>query len=162
MKDLEEFVSGSGYEGFIIVSFGSVLRGANMSPEMRRSFISTFRRLKQRVIWKWEDETKMTSSADGDAADVLPANVKLVPWLPQQDLLGHPKARLFITHGGLFSKQEAVYHGVPLISIPIFADQFINAQKAHDDGYAIHFNWDKLAEEDALYDAIQQVLNNPR
>ena len=129
---------------------------------MRRSFISTFRRLKQRVIWKWEDETKMTFSADGDAADVLPANVKLVTWLPQQDLLGHPKARLFITHGGLCSKQEAVYHGVPLISMPVFADQFINAQKAHDDGYAIRFDWDKVAEEDALYDAIQQVLNNPR
>jgi len=162
MKDLEEFVNGSGEDGFIIVSFGSILRGANMSPETRRTFISTFSRLKQRVVWKWEDDKKMTSSADGDAADVLPANVKLVRWLPQQDLLGHPKARLFITHGGLFSKQEAVYHGVPLISIPIFADQFINAQKAHDDGYAIHFDWDKVVEEDALYVAIQKVLNNQR
>jgi len=120
-------------------------------------FISTFGRLKQRIIWKWEDETKMASDVD-----MLPANVKLVPWLPQQDLLGHPKARLFITHGGLFSNQEAVYHGVPLISMPVFADQFINAQKAQDDGYAIHFDWDKVLHENALYDAIQQVLNDPR
>ena len=157
MKDLEEFVNGSGEDGFIIVSFGSILRGANMSPETRRTFISTFSRLKQRVVWKWEDETKMSPDAD-----LLPANVKLVPWLPQQDLLGHPKARLFLTHGGLFSNQEAVYHGVPLISMPVFADQFINAQKAQDDGYAIHFDWDKVAQEGALYDAIQQVLNNPR
>ena len=161
MKDLEEFVSGSGYEGFIIVSFGSILRGSNMSPEMRRSFISTFRRLKQRVVWKWEDDKKMTSSTDGDAADVLPANVKLVPWLPQQDLLGHSKCRLFVTHGGLFSNQEAVYHGVPLISIPIYSDQFINAQKAQDDGYAIHFDWDQVSEENALYNAIQKVLSDP-
>lgn len=158
-KDLEEFVNGSGDEGFVIVSFGSVLRGANMSPETRRSFISTFSRLKQRVVWKWEDDSKMSSPESGDH---VPANVKLVPWLPQQDLLGHPKARLLITHGGLFSNQEAVYHGVPLISMPVFADQFINAQKAHDDGYAIYFDWDKVAEEDAFYEAIQQVLNNPR
>ena len=127
-----------------------------MSPETRRTFISTFGRLKQRIIWKWEDETKMSSDVD-----ILPPNVKLVPWLPQQDLLGHPKARLFITHGGLFSNQEAIYHGVPLISMPVFADQFINAQKAQDDGYAIHFGWDKVLQPNAFYDAIQQVLNDP-
>jgi glucuronosyltransferase len=154
---LEEFVSGSGDDGFIIVSFGSILRGANMSPETRRTFISTFSRLKQRVVWKWEDETKMSPDAD-----LLPVNVKLVPWLPQQDLLGHPKARLFINHGGMLSNQEAVYHGVPFVAMPVFADHFINAQKAQDDGYAIYFDWDKVAEEDAFYEAIQQVLNNPR
>jgi glucuronosyltransferase len=157
---LEEFVSGSEDEGFIIVSFGSVLRGANMSPETRRVFMSTFSRLKQRVVWKWEDEMKPSSSPDDD--DLVPSNVKLVPWLPQQDLLGHPKARLFITHGGLCSNQEAVYHGVPLIAMPVFADQFINAQKAHDDGYAIRFEWDKMAQEGALYEVIQQVLNNSK
>ena len=154
---MEEFVSGSGDDGFIIVSFGSILRGANMSPETRRTFISTFSRLKQRVVWKWEDETKMSPDAD-----LLPVNVKLVPWLPQQDLLGHPKARLFINHGGMLSNQEAVYHGVPFVAMPVFADHFINAQKAQDDGYAIYFDWDKVAEEDAFYEAIQQVLNNPR
>ena len=128
----------------------------DMSPEIRRTFITTFSRLKQRVIWKWEDET--TFSTDGD---ILPTNVKLVPWLPQQDLLGHPKCRLFISHGGLFSNQEAVYHQVPLISIPIYSDQFINAQKAQEDGYAIHFDWDLVPVENALYNAIQHVLSNP-
>jgi glucuronosyltransferase len=139
------------------VSFGSILRGANMSPKTRRTFISTFSRLKQRVVWKWEDETKMSPDAD-----LLPVNVKLVPWLPQQDLLGHPKARLFINHGGMLSNQEAVYHGVPFVAMPVFGDHFINAQKAQDDGYAINFDWDKVAQEGALYDAIQQVLNDPR
>ena len=81
--------------------------------------------------------------------------------MPQQDLLGHPKIRLFITHGGLNSKQEAVYHGVPFIVMPVFADQPINAQKAHDDGNAIRLYWDNLTEE-ILYDAIQRILTDPR
>jgi glucuronosyltransferase len=49
-------------------------------------------------------------------------------------ILGHPKIRLLITHGRLNSKQEAVYHGVSFIALSVFADQPINAQKAHDDG----------------------------
>ena len=81
--------------------------------------------------------------------------------MPQQDLLGHPKIRLFITHGGLFSNQEAVYHGVPFIVFPIFADQPLNAQKAHDDGYANRLDLDDITE-DILYEAIHRILTDPR
>lgn len=38
---------------------------------------------------------------------------------------GHKNTKLFITHSGLLSTQESVYHGVPMLGIPIFADQFI-------------------------------------
>jgi glucuronosyltransferase len=152
-RDLESFVEGSGDAGFIIVSFGSILRGADVSDNVRRLFLSTFAKLPQRVLWKWEDKPGVH--------DTIPSNVKLLPWMPQQDLLGHPKIRLFITHGGLNSKQEAVYHGVPFIVMPVFADQPINAQKAHDDGYAIRLDWDNLTE-DILYDAIQRILSDPR
>ncbi|XP_046639071.1 UDP-glycosyltransferase UGT5-like [Daphnia pulicaria] len=150
-KDLESFVDGSGDVGFIIVSFGSVLRGSDISDHVRQLFLSTFSRLPQRIIWKWEEKL--------DETDSIPSNVKLLPWMPQQDLLGHPKIRLLITHGGLNSKQEAVYHGVPFIALPVFADQPINAQKAHDDGYAIRLDWDNLTEE-ILFDAIQRILSN--
>ena len=125
-----------------------------MPDNFRRMFLSTFDRLPQRVLWKWEDKLGSNDSS-------IPPNVKLVPWLPQQDLLGHPKIRLFITHGGLFSNQEAVFHGVPFIVVPIFADQPVNAQKAHDDGYAIRLELDDMTE-DILYDAIHRILTDPR
>ena len=131
-------LDGSGNDGFIIVSFGSILKGAEIPSDIRNIFLSTFARLPQRIIWKWEDKDKL-------AEEAIPANVKLVSWLPRQDLLGHPKARLFITHCGLLSKQEVVYHGVPFIALPVWADQPINAQKAQ--------HWDELTEE-VRYDAI--------
>ncbi|EFX66425.1 hypothetical protein DAPPUDRAFT_64710 [Daphnia pulex] len=152
--DLESFVDGSGDAGFIVLSFGSILKGVEIPGGVRNIFLSTFARLPQRVIWKWEDKGVLP---DG----LIPSNVKLVSWLPQQDLLGHPKARLFITHCGLLSKQEAVYHGVPFIALPVWSDQPINAQKAQEDGYAIKLDWNQLTEE-VLYDAIQLVLNEPR
>ncbi|XP_032786301.2 UDP-glycosyltransferase UGT5 [Daphnia magna] len=152
--DLESFVDGSGDDGFIIVSFGSILKGVEIPDDVRHIFMSTFSRLPQRVIWKWEDKGILSD-------DVIPANVKLVSWLPQQDLLGHPKVRLFITHCGLLSKQEAIYHGVPFIALPVWSDQPINSQKAHDDGYAIRLYWNNLTQE-VLYEAIQLILTDPR
>jgi glucuronosyltransferase len=154
LKDLELFVDGSGDAGFIVLSFGSILKGVEIPGGVRNIFLSTFARLPQRVIWKWEDKGVLP---DG----LIPSNVKLVSWLPQQDLLGHPKARLFITHCGLLSKQEAVYHGVPFIALPVWSDQPINAQKAQEDGYAIKLDWNQLTEE-VLYDAIQRILTDPR
>lgn len=149
-QELESFVNGSADDGVILVSFGSVLRGATIPDHVRQIFLAVFSRLPQRILWKWENQSQP-----------MPANIKLSSWLPQQDLLGHPKVRLFITHGGLLSIQEAVYHSVPLIVLPVFADQPINAKKAHQDGYAIRLDWDHL-NEDILYDAIQQILHNPR
>ena len=133
-----------------------MLRGDGLPKEFRQIFMSTFARLPQRVVWKWEDQTKL-----GEIEELIPPNVKTISWLPQRELLSHPKARLFIFHGGLLSKQETVYHGVPAIFLPINADQPINAQKAEDDGYALRLNWDELTEE-ILYNAVQDILTNPR
>jgi len=71
------------------------------------------------------------------------------------------KARLFITHEGLLSNQEAVFHKVPLIVIPILWDQPFNAQKIHNDGYGILLEWNNLSEE-VLFYAIQEILNNSK
>ncbi|KAK4009085.1 hypothetical protein OUZ56_014222 [Daphnia magna] len=151
--DLETFVNGSGDAGCIIVSFGTYIKNSEIPDDVRRIFLSTFARLPQRILWKWEDDKKIGHR------ESIPSNVKLMPWLPQADLLGHPKMRLFITHGGVNSIQEAVYHNIPLIILPVLVDQPLNAQKAQDDGYAIRLDWDNLTEE-ILFNAIEQILTN--
>ena len=66
----------------------------------------------------------------------LPTNVKLIKWLPQNDLLGHNKTRLFLTHGGANGQFEAVYHAVPMIVFPLFGDQPYNAKRGEYKGFA--------------------------
>ena len=59
----------------------------------------------------------------------LPPSVHVVPWAPQADLLGHPAVRAFLTHAGINSVHEAAYRSVPILCMPLGADQFDNCAK---------------------------------
>ena len=59
----------------------------------------------------------------------LSGNIWLTDWAPQNDVLGHPSVAAFVTQGGTNSIQEAMYHGKPVIVIPLVADQPMNAAK---------------------------------
>ena len=70
-----------------------------------------FRDLKESVILQYNTTAKSNA----------PDNVLAREWLPQNDLLGHAKTKLFISHCGANSQIEALYHAVPIIckcSIP--------------------------------------------
>ena len=88
-------------------------------------------------------------------------NVKLMSWLPQNDILGHPKTRLFIGHAGLNGILESTYHGVPMIVAPFFGDQFYNANTMKQSGLAEVVNlWSMPSEE--FVSLIQKVLSGSR
>ncbi len=93
-------------DGVIYFSFGSVFKAKDMPLERRDMLVKAFGMLKQKVIWKWETEIENK-----------PSNLFLSKWLPQQDILGHPNTRLFITHAGLNSFQEAICHKIPVVSL---------------------------------------------
>lgn len=52
-----------------------------------------------------------------------------------------------MTHGGLLSMYESVYHGVPLVTMPVFCDHDVNAAKAEADGYAFKLELENLTVE---------------
>ncbi|KAL0818830.1 hypothetical protein ABMA28_008150 [Loxostege sticticalis] len=136
--------------GVIYFSMGSILKSREFPEQIKNGLLKVFRGLKQTVIWKFED-----------AIPDLPNNVHLVDWAPQQGILAHPNCILFITHGGLLSTTEALHFGVPLIGIPMFADQFNNVNKAVSKGIALHvkFNYDTPQN---LKVAIEEMLGNQK
>ncbi|CAB1417424.1 unnamed protein product [Pleuronectes platessa] len=81
--------------------------------------------------------------------------------LPQKnDLLGHPKTRLFVAHGGTNGIQEAVYHGVPLVGLPLMFDQPDNFFKMKVRGVAKVMDIATVNRENFL-EALEEVLYEP-
>jgi len=122
-----------------------------MPEQKRQIFLNVFSKLKQRVIWKFESET----------IPDLPPNVMLSKWVPQQDLLGHPKIKMFIMHCGLGGIEESIFHGVPLLGMPFFGDQMFNAKEAANHGFLLKLDWNEMTEE-TLSNAINTLLTDPR
>jgi glucuronosyltransferase len=73
----------------------------------------------------------------------------------------HPNVRLFITHGGLLSAQEAMSRGVPLLGIPIFGDQSLNMGRAVSAGYGIVIEFENVTTESLTW-AIREIIETPK
>ena len=69
---------------------------------------------------------------DLDALPPAPENVRVERWVPQQDVLGHAAAA--VVHGGSGSTLGAIAAGVPLVVVPLFADQPQNARRVAEVG----------------------------
>lgn len=69
--------------------------------------------------------------------------------------------KLFVSHGGLLSLFESVYHGTPIIVIPVFCDHDANAAKAVSDGYAIKMELASLSAK-SLTNTIHTIIDNSK
>jgi zeaxanthin glucosyltransferase len=59
--------------------------------------------------------------AGAQLVDHLPGDTLAVRYAPQRELLG--KVRAFVTHGGLNSVNESLFHGTPMLVVPLALDQ---------------------------------------
>lgn len=68
---------------------------------------------------------------------------------------------VFISHGGLLSTQEAIYHGVPVLGIPVFGDQQMNMRHAELSGYAVALDYANVTTASLSW-ALATLLDDDR
>ncbi|KAL1491842.1 hypothetical protein ABEB36_012377 [Hypothenemus hampei] len=150
-KDLQEFLDNSP-EGVIYFSFGTIMKSKDLPLEQKQWILNVLGNLKEKVLWKFEEDLPGK-----------PKNVLIRKWLPQQDVVAHPNVKLFITHGGLLSSIETIYHGVPILAIPIVGDQMGNSDLAVSNGYALKlkYNSPEFTKEN-FEKSLNELLRNPK
>ena len=100
-------------------------------------------------------------SLSGYIPSFLGSNIKVVEWLPQNDLLAHKDIKAFVSHVGHNSLYESAYHGVPLVAFPLFADQYANAKKAEHFGLGLMVDHRSTGAQQLL-ETIELVISEPR
>lgn len=148
-KNLENFLNSANKHGAIYFSFGSNVQASDLNNKTIEIIFNVFTSLKQKIVMKWEI----------DALPVRAKNIFHDKWLPQDDILSHPNVKLFITHGGYGSIIESKYRGVPIIGMPVFADQHSNMERTRNEGWAVVLNHLNLTEKE-LKSAIRDVIEN--
>ncbi|MED3802187.1 glycosyltransferase [Lysinibacillus xylanilyticus] len=133
----------------IYISLGTVL---NQAVDFYKLCIKAFGNTEHTVVMSIGGQTQL------DELGEIPENFIVKTYVPQTELLKYTK--LFITHGGMNSTNEALYNGVPLILIPLSADQPIIAEQVTNIGAGIPLQMQTLTANQ-LNEAADQVLNNP-
>jgi MGT family glycosyltransferase len=68
----------------------------------------------------------------------LAPNMAGAEFLPQTSIL--PQVDLVITHGGNNTVTESLSFGKPMVVLPLFWDQYDNAQRVHDTGFGVRLD----------------------
>ena len=117
----------------VYVTFGTVAAGSGYFPDLYRGVLEALEDVDARVL--------MTVGRAHDPEDLgpLPENARVERWIPQAELLPHCAA--MVCHGGSGTVRQGLSAGVPLVVLPLFADQPENARLVHRMGPASRWSW---------------------
>ncbi|XP_069374564.1 UDP glucuronosyltransferase 5 family, polypeptide G1 [Paralichthys olivaceus] len=146
--ELETFMQSSGEHGVVVMSLGSYVSA--LPHKVTEAIAAAFAQLPQKVVWRFV----------GEKPSSLGNNTLLMKWLPQKDLLGHPKTRAFVAHGGTNGMYEAIFHGVPVVGLPLLFDQFDNLLRLKERGAARVVEVKSLTKENFI-EALKDILETP-
>ncbi|KAH8358913.1 hypothetical protein KR093_003243 [Drosophila rubida] len=138
-------------DGVIYFSMGLEIVDKWLPPHVLTILQEAFEQLPWRVIWKSDLET-LPNKSD---------RIYLSHMLAQRKLLSHSNLKLFITHGGILSIIEAAFNGVPMICLPMYYDQFGNAERMKQAGVAQVLSMATMTLESTTQ-IIKEVIENPK
>jgi MGT family glycosyltransferase len=134
----------------VYVTFGSVAAGVGLFPVLYQEVVGALADLPVRVLLTTGE------AADPDLLGPLPSNVHVERWWPQEDVMPHAAA--IVGHGGFGTTLLGLASGVPMVVVPLFADQPSNAAQVAAIGAGIALDGGPAAVN-RLAQAVERVLS---
>ena len=133
----------------VYLTFGSVAPTMDFFPGVYRAAIDALSELPVRVL--------VTIGRDRDPAELgpVPPQVHVARWIPQADVMPHAAA--MVCHGGSGTVTAGLAAGIPMVVVPLFADQPHNARRVADVGAGIALEPPELVR---LADAVRRLLTD--
>jgi MGT family glycosyltransferase len=129
----------------IYLSLGSL---GSADVDLMRRLVEVLGRTPHRYI---------VSTGPQNAEYELADNMWGAEFLPQTSIIG--QVDLVITHGGNNTTTEAFHFGKPMILLPLFWDQYDNAQRVHETGYGVRLGTYTFTD-DEMTSALDQLLGD--
>jgi MGT family glycosyltransferase len=141
--------------GLLYLSLGS-LGGADV--DLMQRLVDVLGTSRHRVVVSMgprADELRLADNMTGAAT------------IPQTRVI--PQVNLVITHGGNNTTTECFHHGKPMVAMPVFWDQYDNAQRVDETGFGVRLPTytfepeqitsaiDRLASDRALHDRLARI-----
>jgi len=133
----------SGDGALVYLSLGSL---GSADVELMKRLVDVLSRGPHRIV-----VSKGPQHAEFDLAD----NMWGEEFLPQPALL--PLADVVITHGGNNTTTECFHFGKPMVALPLFWDQYDNAQRVHETGFGVRLPTYEF-EEGELLGALDRLV----
>lgn len=133
----------------LYVTFGSVAGRLGLFPGLYRAAVAALADLPVRVLLTIGD------AGDPDLIAPTPANVHVERWWPQEAVMPHATA--MVGHGGFGTTLLGLASGVPMVVMPLFADQPHNGKRVAAAGAGITLE-DGEAAVGGLAEAVRHVL----
>jgi UDP:flavonoid glycosyltransferase YjiC (YdhE family) len=144
VRDVDEsFEPPDGDGALIYVSLGSL---GSADVELMHRLVASLAETPYRYV--------VSKGPQHDLIELAP-NMTGAEFLPQPAILPH--ADLVITHGGNNTVTESVHFGVPMVVLPLFWDQYDNAQRVAERGFGVRLPTYEFADEQ-LHRAIDALL----
>lgn len=127
----------------VYVALGTLANGFLTATSVK-ALLDTFAGLGAhwRVLWSLPSAQQKLLSESGCQYDK--SKVRVEDFVRQRAVLSHPAVRVFLTHGGQSSANEALAAALPVVCMPLFCDQYEVAEAIHRHGLGLVFHKDEL------------------
>ena len=136
-----------GESALVYLSLGSL---GSADVELMRRLVSVLAETRHRYV--------VSKGPRAEELD-LPDNMWGEARVPQTNVI--PRCDLVITHGGNNTTTEALHFGKPMIVLPLFWDQYDNAQRVNELGFGVRLPTYAF-EDDELRSAVDRLVADER